>query len=486
MIARNAAVTTWTYLMLAFCVGWWASSPTWVNAQDSENAVYSASTLTSSLDYYDASVVSGAAGTDICSMINRVYTFIIPSLQGAVIDARGISVGASNPCTTSPWAGLTASTATPATILLPAGTIVIEAQWVLPNATRIIGENRGTQIAEDFSSLPSDPFMILMGSSTLCPSGCQGIVIQDVALLSWSSASVAKMGGIDNENAGEFSYVDHVAVNGASGVGLDGTALKIGTGAANSGPYTNIVYSPGANCSGLTCSYSVCAQILAPTRGIHGMTCTADSNTTTTTPPAAAIELDSDNNSIEDIHFEGFYDGVVVGDSAAAGGNVIVNVNGGYGGDSGPIRNIVHICNGSAPPSACGSTTGLAKDLTVLGVGVGGNTSPLYHAYAIRDDVTGTIIDDSTASGISGEGTVGLYALGEGAQNGHSRFTTSPVTSGASSTNPSPNPSPVWATGSTTPSGSCPTGAIFTNTGGSLSTMLYVCVSSAWVAITIP
>lgn len=479
-VSRFAAI--WMCLTQAVVLSFVISTK--VEAQQGQNAVFNASSITPSPAYYDASVVTGASGTDLCSLVNYVYTHIIPSTsKGAVIDARGIPVGGSNPCTASPWAGLTTSTP-PATILLPAGTIVIEAQWVMPSGTRIIGENRGTQIAENFSSLPTDPFMILMGNSTFCPTGCQGIAIQDVALLSWSSATVAELGGIDNEFAGEFSYVNDVVVNGSSGVGLDGTALKVGAGAANSGPYTNINYGPGTNCSGLTCSYAVCVQLLAPTRGVHGMTCTATGSATNATPAAAAIELDSNNNSIEDVHFEGFYDGIVVGDSASAAGNVVINANGGYG--SGPIRNIVHICNGSAPPSACGSTTGLAKDLTVLGVGVGGNGSPLFHSYAIRDDVTGTIIDDSTSSGISGEGTVGVYVLGETVQNGHSRFTTSPVTSGSGSTNPSPNPSPVWATGAASPTGSCPTGAVYSNTSGTATTTLYVCISSMWTPISLP
>jgi hypothetical protein len=266
---------------------------------------------------------------------------------------------------------------------------------------------------------------------------------------------------------------------------LDGTGLKIGAGAANSGPYTNFNYTAGENCTSggvsVSCPTAVCVQLQAPTRGIHGMTCTAKSTATDTTPPPAGVELDANNNSIEDVHFEGFYDGVVVGDSAAAAGNVIVNLTAGFG--LGPVNNAVHICNGTAVSMSACTTGGSAKDLTIFGIGVGGGGGSGFNAYAVRDDVTGTIIDESSTAT---EATVGLYALGEGIAGGYSRFTTSPITSGASTSEPSPNPSPVWATGGSGPLSSCPTGAIFSNTSGSATTTLYVCVNSAWTPITLP
>jgi hypothetical protein len=462
----------------------WTSSP--AQGQEGDNAVFGTSAVTSSTAYIDASAFPTGTGghTDICSIINSIYVNnLIPS-GGGVIDARGVALSGSNPCTISPWSGLT-SLPPPSTVLLPAGVIVINVQWVIPNGSRIIGDRRDTQIAEDFASTPTDPFMILMGNSTFCPSGCEGIVIQDVTLTQWTTASVLGIGGIDNEYAGQFSYVDHVVVNGmGTGVGVDGVGLKIGSGAANSGPYTNVNYTAGANCTSgaasVSCATAVCVQIQASTRGIHGMTCTASSTATDTTPPPAAVELDADNNSIEDVHFEGFYDGVVVGDSAGAAGNVLINLTGGYG--LGPVTNEVHICNGAAVSMSACTTSGSAADLTILGLGIGGGGGSAFNAYAIRDDVTGTIVDESSNAS---EGTVGIYALGESDSGGHSRFTTGPFTSGATTSQPSPNPSPVWGTGSSAPTGSCPTGAIFSHTAGSTSTTLYVCVSSAWTAITL-
>jgi hypothetical protein len=43
-----------------------------------------------------------------------------------------------------------------------------------------------------------------------------------------------------------------------------------------------------------------------------------------------------------------------------------------------------------------------------------------------------------------------------------------------------------FTSGSGAPSGSCTSGSLYTNTGGTLTTTLYVCVSSAWNAVTIP
>ena len=501
---RKPSVCTamWTSLTVIVFLSCWASSPK-MEAQQGENAVFN-STTTPSPAYIDASVFSG---TDLCSILSTVYSTsgVIPA-AGAVIDARGITVGISNPCAAkNPWPS--SGTVPPTTVLLPAGTIVITVPWVLPNATRIIGENRGTQIYENFTTANNNAFMISMGSSTYCPSGCEGIVVQDVELQNGESATATGVGGIDNEYAGEFSYIDHVVVNGFTStgvVGLDGIAFKVGNTssfAASSGPYTNLNYGPGTNCTDVdgvetTCPTSTCALLEVPTRGIHGMTCTAVSTanqypscTGNNCPAQAAIKLDSDNNSIEDIHFEGFFDGVVVGDSGAAAGNVLANLTGGCGPNSGPVKNVVHICNSAAVAMSACTTSGSAENVTILGVGVGGGeggncgTSAPFHAHAIRDDVTSTIIDESTSGGLSGEGTVGVYALGEvnatGA-NGHTRFTTGPIVS--QTVDPSPNPSPTWATGQTgssAPTGSCPTGSVFSNTTGTtLGSTLYVCVGT--------
>jgi hypothetical protein len=55
-------------------------------------------------------------------------------------------------------------------------------------------------------------------------------------------------------------------------------------------------------------------QLRAATRGLHGITVTTrSSQSDPSDQPLAGIYLDASNNAIEDAHFEGFYDGIVVG-----------------------------------------------------------------------------------------------------------------------------------------------------------------------------
>ena len=69
----------------------------------------------------------------------------------------------------------------------------------------------------------------------------------------------------------------------------------------------------------------------------------------------AAVHLDA-ANSIEDTHFEGFYDGIVVGDTASAAGSSILHITSGNG--SGPVINTVHVCNPASLSGACTNYSG--------------------------------------------------------------------------------------------------------------------------------
>jgi hypothetical protein len=67
------------------------------------------------------------------------------------------------------------------------------------------------------------------------------------------------------------------------------------------------------------CQQTACVKIQAQTRGLHNLTCTSNSNTANQGGgewPSAAIYLDSYNTTIENVHVEGFYDAIVVGDFA--------------------------------------------------------------------------------------------------------------------------------------------------------------------------
>jgi len=195
---------------------------------------------------------------------------------------------------------------------------------------------------------------------------------------------------------------------------------------------------------------SACVQILnAETRGIHGITCTLDGT------PLAGIYLDGSNNTIEDAHFEGVGDGIVIGDSSLltfpASGNTIINITGAAG--SGAVTNVIHICNPSAASSPCSSSSLGAQDLTISGV-LGD-----FVTNVIKDEMTGTTIPVPTSGSHAHVEEVGIYVLGEAVGNGFSRFTTY---SGA----------PTWGVGALGPgSASCLPGTLFSSTestGGNL------------------
>jgi hypothetical protein len=144
----------------------------------------------------------------------------------------------------------------------------------------------------------------------------------------------------------------------------------------------------------------VCAQIIGTsgTRGIHGLKCKSETH-----DAAAAVLLDASNNSISDVTIVGFYDGILVGSNAEAHSNVLVNIIGDTTTapqNTTPV-NAVHI-SPNKPVSA----------LSIMGV----SNSGLAATYTIEDEVTGPHLLDPT---------VGIYALGESASGGYSRFTTS-------------------------------------------------------------
>src|SRR5215471_7066626 len=115
-----------------------------------QDAVYnSTSGIVGSSSFIDASMYlpphsNGTQGLDICDAINGIlgnrFGGTYP-VAGAVIDARGISGTTNLSCTHgSPWKEGTTTVSAPSTILLPAGTIVVNTPWVLPNNTHLIGE----------------------------------------------------------------------------------------------------------------------------------------------------------------------------------------------------------------------------------------------------------------------------------------------------------------------------------------------------------
>jgi hypothetical protein len=478
-----------------------------VQAQSAgNNAVYTGTptaTVTGSSAYIDATAWAGTGTSlpDFCDVLSTALN--AASSTPVVIDARGLTTkNTTMACggMKTPWSAAYSVT-TPSTILLPPGTIAINATWVIPDKTRIIGASRtNTSIAVSSTfNVSTYPTMLQMGSSntTFCPNSgvCTGVSISDLRLDGQGANSTALVvTGILNENSQDESYVSHVTFH-----YLEKTALDIETsGANNSGPYTDLTPSAGGsctpgtmNCSGCTgfdgegstacssqSSTTTCIKIVgAQTKGIHGFTCTAGylnaNGSFSAVGPNAGIYLDGGGNTIEDGHFEGVKDGIVVGDQQTAAGNVILNITGGANtaGSSGQIDNIVHICAASGSTSPC-QNTGSVSDLTLSEI-----QSYTTSWNAILDEETSRAFT-STSSGrpfYVGAGA-GLYALGESTTAGYSGLNTfwfPPTTS---------TPVPTWAFANNTttaPTGTCPVGSIFSNGGGASGSTLYVCVGSS-------
>lgn len=418
-------------------------TPSVLSAQvnQGKNAIYVAgggnNCCAPSAAFVDASMFIGQ-NSDFCSVIYQILSSQVYSVT--VIDARGLNVNiVSMVCLSgTPWNNGTTFLNKPSTILLPAGVISIPTSWVLPSQTHLIGEGDATatnttvgttiRAASSFSGS-----MLVFGNT----SGSSEISVENLTL----DGNGQNITGIQNQNAGQFSYVDHVNLYQILGTGLS-------VSASDSGPYTNINFDTGVS-NGQP--GTVCASLYGTTntRGFHNISCTAAGNTA-----SAAILLDSSNNSIEDVRISGFADGIRVGHNNAAQSNVLVNVLGDTAkrGATVPIYTI-HVTH----------TANSVSDLTIMGAG----NSAIAGTYTIADDLTGIHLTDNS---------VALYALGKPANNGYSLFTTSPNV-------------PSWATGTSRPTNTCAQGSLYSCSGTSTdcqSKALWGCPvtsSGVWVAI---
>jgi len=425
-----------------------AASAQGVNAGANAVYNYAATTTIPSTSFVDANQFTGSSSTDVCGKINAVLTWANYPASGTVIDARGI-VPAMNTrnytCSMNPFSGVSS----PSVVLLPSGTIKTAFTWILPANTRLIGVGPsgitppGTTI-QAMSGLASTIIQLATASAS-----AESVSVENLTLEGMSMA----VSGIVNVYAEEHSYVRNVTfINFLGAAGGAAPALLIGStpgtqAGQNSGPYEDLYF---VNTEG------GCVTLNSKnTRGIHQMTCIGNVSTY-----QAGVYLDGPANRIEDTHFEGFADGILVGSQSgsAAFGDVISNADGNSNSLNGPMTNVIHIENNGV------------VDLAITGVRADefGSTAP----NSIRDDETSTTLSDST---------VALYVLGEAKAGGRSRFTTSPN-------------APAWVVGNVAPSGSCAPasiGSLYSNTGaGSPSTTLYVCVPGSlggvWLALTIP
>ena len=357
----------------------------------------------------------------------------------------------------------------------------------------------------------------------MCTQGtnvCTGVAIEHLTISGAdTSGGNTFYNAIYNNFAQQASYVDDVVFlnvgqlsnsppntqpNPTTGLYIGEGDMQGTPGGWKSGPYTNLGFkasTPGGVCgsgcpgsSGLcACQPTACVQIRAQTRGLHGMTCAAAS-VAGGSQPKAAVYVDSYNNTVDDVHVEGFYDAIVIGDNPANGapnngpnatGNTISNITSADG--AGPVTNTVHICNPTtvSQNTACQGVAGIVGDVTVLqaqstGPSVPG-PPPAFLAKTIQDDLTQTTINSSASPAF-----VGMYILGEqtvtnGNVFGYSRFTTSPGP-GISSSTVTPN----WAVGGVslpTSTGCSNPGAIYSNTSGTAGSTFWVCSGGVWKPI---
>jgi hypothetical protein len=89
---------------------------------------------------------SGNLGVDFCKVLNYALTNLPTnrSSAGVVADTRGVVPGThgSQPCSIDPFSDV--SYAGSVTVLLPASTIQMNHEWLLPSNTRLVGEDPQT------------------------------------------------------------------------------------------------------------------------------------------------------------------------------------------------------------------------------------------------------------------------------------------------------------------------------------------------------
>jgi hypothetical protein len=488
-IAMNSVVRWMIYATVAVVLGSLFVSPIRAAAQTAGNkAVYNSSGVTASSAYIDASGVT--QGSDICvTLANVLAGSLFNTGSGAVIDARGINPGTTQPCSVNPWGVIpSGGWAKTATILLPSGTITISKTWILPNFSRVFGEGPGVtklaaaaafspdvdgvnammELGSAYTSSSCGSAYCFCGGGTTKPADCVSVGIRDLTLDASNYTGSSQIVGVENEASQELSFVDHVSFNnaptGAQSNGMLGLNVFTNTSTAlissnNSGPYSNLIFTAGGNAGAGT----QCAAItgVAGTRGIHGLSC----NSAVSSLLPAAITLDGNSTSIEDVFINGFADGILVGSKGPAEANVLSNIIGGS-----TVTDLVHIDNITSSSSSCPGPSGGAEnvcDLSILQATSAAGTT-------ISDQITGATLSNST------DPYVGMYVLGEqlgtsAASGQYSRFTTSPKY-------------PTWGVGNSSPasSSSCnatsANGSLYSNTSATSTTgTLFVCVSGSWV-----
>lgn len=366
------------------------------------------------------SILGEGAGANIGTMLTANFTVPGPTgtsfattLGSQTISATGNSWGASNiglvllVCVAT--SGCTASPTN-------AQVVGIVTAYSVSTHNLTLGTN-----AQKTTSAPNNGYIFLepviaWATTSPCSGGsCNGAlqtsmfgsVIQDIGV---SCNSVANCVPFWDQYGQERSQLKRLDITKFLGLGIG----VYTSNAQNGGPFEDIQMSPSS-----TATSPICIEVggtgvggQPPMRGIYGLTCTGPGSGT-------GVDINTQNFSLMNSHFESLSVGIEVGAYSAATGVEIENASGGGAGISnGTIVDI---------SGACASTCGSASTSDI-------NVSNVYSPY---QPTTQRALIDHISGNTTNEATLGFYSLGDGSGSGSA--STRPVLTTSSTFGSSPN-----------------------------------------------
>lgn len=270
-------------------------------------------------------------------------------------------------------AAITALPGNRGTIFVSAGTFVTNATIVIPNKTSIVftggrgDAGAGGTVIQAGALFPAGNPVIQFGASS--PSF--GVQLIGPGTIDCNNNTGI---GIQNDNAQEMSYARDIDIANCSGSALD----IEGSGAQNSGPFSNLHIIPGS--AAVTGTLGVKVYNVPAFRGISSVTV---DNTGYTSKPTTSVQIDA-SGFYRGIHTEASTNGIVIGSQIAT--------------------NSVHVENFWAASTI---TTGVVisnafstQDILLTNLNLNGATN---------------LVSDQISSKTLTDGSLALYLLGNGA-----------------------------------------------------------------------
>jgi hypothetical protein len=240
-----------------------------------------------------------------------------------------------------------------------------------------------------------------------------GSVIQDIGL---SCFGITNCLPFWDQYGQERSQLKRLSISDFSGIGIG-----IYTGnAQNGGPFDDLQVSVGLGTEALG---TICVEVggngvggAPPMRGIRGITCTGTSGSAPT--GSIGVDINTQNFTMSNAHFENFDTGVEMGANASAIGIGINDLTGGiFTGTGDSDRHVNTILDISSTNASASPPTGNIK---ISNVYQPGNLAAMCSACkTLKDNISG-----SSGNTVS-EVTLGFYSLGDG--TGSAGASTRPV-----------------------------------------------------------